>query len=442
MLDAAREFSLLHCQPSLSRIEFSTDRNNSLYVPDRIRIFFCVKTRSPTEPRRPRTRPPKVALLVETSNAYARGILGGVEDYISINGPWNVYLAERGRGDLVPPWLAEWDGDGILARIENQEIARALASMRLPMVDVSSYHLLPEIPVVTTDNEAIARLALQHFTERGFRRFAFCGDSRFAWSVARGRQFDDQTRSAGFVCDHYPENTKDESSSDPETDAIARWLGSLPLPVAVLACYDARGQQVLNACRRAGLSVPEQVAVLGVDNDELLCALSPPPLSSVKLNPQRTGWLAAELLAKLMAGEKVVPEVLRIPPVGIVTRQSTDTLSVDDPQMARALQFIREHSCKGTNVEAVARHAGLSRRLLEMRFKAILGRTPHEEIMHVQLERVKELLQTSLSLSEIAERAGFTHVEYLSAIFKKKTGLSPSVYRAQERPSARAQIRR
>ncbi|MEA3208923.1 MAG: LacI family transcriptional regulator [Chthoniobacter sp.] len=397
-----------------------------------------MKTPPSTEPPRSRSRPPKVALLIETSNAYARGLLAGIEDYIRNYGPWNVYLAEHGRGERVPQWLPDWNGDGILARIENQKIAEALAAIRIPVVDVSSYRLLPKVPAVTTDNEGIARMALEHFTERGFRRFAYCGDARFAWSVARGAQFDAMTDGAGFACAHYPQKVRRESNSDLETDAIARWLGSLTRPIAIFACYDARGQQVLDACRRAGFSAPEQVAVLGVDNDELLCELSPPPLSSVKLNTGRTGWLAAELLARQMAGEKLDPEVLRIPPLGVVTRQSTDTLAVDDAQIASALHFIREHACSGTNVEEVARRAGLSRRLLEMRFRAVLGRPPHDEIMRVQLDRVKELLrQTDLSLAEIAERAGFSHVEYLSAIFKKKVGVPPSQYRRQQVPSGR-----
>ena len=382
--------------------------------------------------RRPRPgQPPKVALLIETSNAYARGLLAGIEDYLIAHGPWSVYLGERGRGDQPPDWLAKWDGDGIIARIENRSIARALAAMRAPVVDLSAARLLPRAPVVTTDNAAIARLAVQHFTERGFRHFAYCGAARFAWSVARGEYFSLLVRGHGHTCATYaPPGPR--VSGDAEVDAIARWLCALPKPVAVFACYDAHGQRVLDACRRAGLAVPEEVAVLGVDNDELLCALTPPPLSSIRLNTQRTGWQAAALLALMMAGGKVPADTLLVPPLGVVTRQSTDVLAVDDPPVARALHYIREHACEGIGVSEVLRHCPMARRTLEARLKALLGRTPREEITRVQMNRVKELLAgTDLALAEIAGRAGFRHPEYLSVVFKRETGVTPGEYRKQ-----------
>ena len=378
-----------------------------------------------------RRRPPKVALLIETSNAYARGLLVGIGDYVLGHGPWSVSLGEQGRGDRPPDWLAKWDGDGIIARVENRRIARALAAVRLPVVDVSAARLLPGAPVVTTDNAAIARLAVQHFTERGFRHFAYCGDARFAWSVARGEYFSLFVRDSGGACAVYAAE-KMRAGADVETDRIARWLRALPKPVAVFACYDARGQRVLDACRRAGLAVPEEVAVLGVDNDALLCALTPPPLSSIIPNAQRAGWEAAALLAVRMAGGKVARGPLLIPPLGIATRQSTDVLAVDDPPVARALRYIREHACEGIGVSDVLRHCPMARRALEARLKALLGRSPHEEIQRVQMNRVKELLSgTELSLAEIAERAGFRHTEYLSVVFKRECGATPSAFRKE-----------
>ena len=387
---------------------------------------------SPKPIRRARLgQPPKVALLVETSNAYARGLLAGIEDYIRVHGPWSVYLGERGRGDRPPDWLAKWDGDGIIARIENRSIARALEGMRVPVVDLSAARLLPRAPVVTPDNAAIARLAVQHFTERGFRHFGYCGEARFAWSVERGECFSLLARTSGHTCAIYT-RPGSRVNSDEEVDAIARWLRGLPKPAAIFACYDARGQRVLDACRRAGLAVPEEVAVLGVDNDELLCALSPPPLSSIRLNTQRSGWQAAALLALMMSGAKVPVETQRVPPLSVVTRQSTDVLAVDDPPVARALHYIREHACDGLGVSDVLRHCPMARRTLEARLKALLGRTPREEIARVQLGRVKELLAgTDLALAEIAGRAGFRHTEYLSVFFKREMGLTPGEFRKQ-----------
>lgn len=375
--------------------------------------------------------PPKVALLVETSNVYARDILAGIEDFIRAHGPWSVYLAETGRGDAVPPWIARWQGDGIIARVENERIATALEATGLPVVDVSFAQLIPTAPAFTTDNPAIARLAVQHFAERGFQHFAYCGRSEFVWSVDRGAAFERAVGAAGFHCEIF-EQPRAASGADAETDAIAAWLSTLPQPVAVLACYDLRGQQVLDAARRAGLAVPEQVAVLGVDNDELLCALSPPPLSSVILNGRRTGWLAAETLSQIMAGKKIAPERQCIPPIGVATRQSTDTLAVADAQLARALRFVRERACEGISVADILHHAPMARRSLEHRMRATIGRSPNEEILRVKLARARQLLATTdLSLSEVAGRCGFRHTEYLSVAFKRQFGIPPGQFRRE-----------
>jgi LacI family transcriptional regulator len=380
-------------------------------------------------------RPPKVALLVETSNAYARGLLSGVEDYIRSHGPWSIFLAEHGRGDLPPKWLRGWDGDGILARVENVHIAEVLAAATQPVVDLSSRRLLPGVPAVTTDNTAIAKLALQHFAERGYKQLAYCGDDRFGWSQERGQWFTQLAAARKLPCRTYLPTGKDLSDSDAETEAIAAWLVSLPKPIGIFACYDARGQQVLDACRRAGLSVPEEIAVLGVDNDELLCALSPPPLSSVIPNPKRTGWTAAALLDKRMRGEAVPPDIVYIEPIGVAARQSSDTLAVDDPQIARALRFIREHACSGIGVGEVLQACPMGRRSLEHRMKAIINRSPHEEIFRVRMNVAKELLAgTKLKVSEVAERCGFANVEYLSGAFRRATQLSPTEYRKQFGP--------
>jgi len=379
-------------------------------------------------------RPPKVALVIETSNGYARGLLSGVKDYIRIHGPWNVHLAEHSRGDQPPKWITDWDGDGVLARAENKRIARALDDLPVPVVDVSSHMHMPSVPVVTTDDALIARLAVEHFIERRFRNFAYCGVDRFVWSATRGKFFDQLVRKAGMNCEHYVAPMDFGPDSDAETDAIASWLRSLPQPVAVFACYDARGQQLLDACRRVNLSVPDQVAVLGVDNDELLCELSQPPLSSIILNAPRAGWEAAALLSRLMKGEQVPPTVQHIPPLGLVARRSTDTYAVDDPQIARVLFFIRENACKGITVGEILHKYPMSRRALEQRMRELLGRSPHEEITRLKILRAKELLVNSeLTLSDIAERSGFTDAQYLSVAFKRATAMSPSDFRAEAR---------
>jgi LacI family transcriptional regulator len=373
----------------------------------------------------------KVALLIETSNAYARGLVQGVVHYVREHRPWSFQMMEQGRGDDPPPWLADWDGDGIIARIETPRIARAVVKSGLPAVDLSAARLVASLPWVETNDAEIARLAAEHFLERGFKHFGYCGDARFNWSVWREGYFSEQLRKAGHDCHLF---RSDPALTDLEAHGrtLVEWLHTLPKPVGIMACYDRRGQQVLDACRNAALAVPDEVAVVGVDNDELLCELAAPPLSSVIPNTHRTGYEAAALLDRMMMGKKVAAKPHLISPLGVAARQSTDVLAIDDRQVAGAVRFIREHACEGINVADLMRVVSLSRRVLEQRFQRLLGRTPHEEILHVRLNRVQRLLaETDLPLYLIAERTGFEHVEYLSVVFKRELAKTPRQFRTE-----------
>lgn len=383
-------------------------------------------------------KPRKVALLIESSNAYARGLLRGIESYVREHGRWRIYLAEHGRGEQPPEWLGSWAGDGIIARIENPAIAEALSPLRIPIVDVSAARLLPQLPWFETDDAEFARLACGHFLERGLTHFAFCGDARFNWSLWREEHFVRLVHSAGRECHCFRPGRRGRGSGEHIIDEIGRWLSGLPKPVGVFACYDLRGHQVLDACRRRGIAVPEEVAALGADNDDLLCDLADPPLTSIVPNTLRTGYEAAALLDEMMAGRRPRAAVHLIPPIGIVTRHSTEVLAVPDRHVAHAVRQIRERSGRGLRVAEMARAAGISRRLLEARFQKLLGRSPHAEIVRARLDRVKELLAgTDLTLREIADRTSFQHVEYLSATFKKKVGIPPGQYRKEQQPHRR-----
>ena len=379
--------------------------------------------------------PPKVALLVETSNSYARGLLHGVVAYIREHKPWSVHLCEHGRGDKPPRWLRDWDGDGIIARIENDAIAAALRDLSLPIIDMSAARRIPSLPWFETDDGAVAHLAAEHLLERGFKHFGYAGDDRFNWSKWREEHFTNCIRAAGHTC-HVYRPTKGFSLDDEAQVAdLANWVREQPKPAGIMACYDLRGQQVLDACRRIGVAVPDEAAVIGVDNDDLLCTLADPPLSSVVPNTYRTGYEAAALLDEMMAGRLVKGETHLIAPLGVITRQSTDVLAIEDRNIARAVHYIRKNACLGINVQDVLKAVPQSRRLLENRFKKLIGRTPHQEILRVQLSRVQELLmETELPLEEIAERSGFSHVEYLSVAFKRELGMPPSRFRAENRP--------
>jgi LacI family transcriptional regulator len=386
--------------------------------------------------RQARSRRLHVALLVETSNAYARGLLHGIHAYSREHGGWSLYLGEQRRGEPAPRWLTSWRGDGIIARIENEEIAKAVRTLSVPAIDVSAARTLPELPFVETDDPTIARLAAEHLLQRGFRHFGFCGDSRFNWSKAREEHFHRLVVAAGGDCSlcRAPESARLPIPWERERQALARWLRDLPRPVGIMAAYDIRGREVLDVCREIGINVPDEAAVLGVDNDELLCDLADPPMSSIIPDTRRTGYEAALLLDRMMAGEKVEPMAYLIPPLGIATRGSTDVLATDDIDISTAVRFIRSHATEGINVDDILRVVPLSRRILEARFHKILGRTPHEEIMRTRLERVKELLtETDLSLAAIAHRTGYKHVEYMSVVFKREIGLPPGEYRTRYR---------
>jgi LacI family transcriptional regulator len=379
---------------------------------------------------------PHVALLIETSNAYARGLFHGIRSYLTEHQSWSIYLADHGRGDILPVWLRKWKGDGIIARVENQQIADELLRLKLPVVDVSVGFPHSPFPRVVTDSQAVSRLAADHLIERGFEHFGYCGDPQYYWSVTRSCYFSEYIRQSGFDCSLFgdiPTGGKTDTW-DEETDSIAGWLKTLPKPAGVMACYDIRGQQVLEACRRSGILVPDEIAVIGVHNDELLCDLCDPPLSSVIPNARRAGYEAAALLEHLLNGEKGESKEILLEPVGIATRQSTDVVAVAEPRLSQAIRYIRDHACEGIKVGDVLKAVPMSRTVLERQFKKLLQRTPGEQISRVKIERAKTMLATTdLPIVVVAERVGFEHVEYFSVAFKRLTGITPARFRLRSR---------
>ncbi|NJM37107.1 MAG: DNA-binding transcriptional regulator [Akkermansiaceae bacterium] len=369
---------------------------------------------------------PVVALLIETSNSFSRELLHGIRDWMREHDSWAIHLSEQGRGGQPPTWLESWRGDGIIARIENEAIASAVRACDLPTVNVSASDLTPEFPSVNSDSAAITQQAATHLLERGLRHFAYCGDERFAWSQRHRENLVTELRNRGYECQVFPSTSKDSADWVKEQAKIARWLKSLPKPVGVMACYDIRGQQVLDACRAIGLRVPDDVAVIGQHNDDLLCELCDPPLSSVIPNARRVGFKAATILDELMRGHPVAEKQIKIPPLGIFTRQSTDLVAVEDDRLARAMRFIHEHAYESISIEDIAQAAGISRSLLERKFRKIFGFSPWDHVTQLRLRKAKHLLaETHLRIAEIAERAGFGTPEYFSAAFRKLTGISP-----------------
>jgi LacI family transcriptional regulator len=322
-----------------------------------------------------------VACIVETSMAFGREILWGVARYLQENGPWTVYIEQRSLTDRVPPWLKTWDGDGIISRLAPRATSE-LRARGIPTVDLNNQGPGPCRPHVRSDHRAEGVLAAKHLLERGFTSFAFFGYPQFVWSQSCRTGFVATLQAAGQSCQHDLGTQRvswghQHPSWELEVEGVARWIKSLPKPLGLMACNDFRGIQALDACRRAGIAVPEEVAVIGVDNEELVCTLAYPPLSSVVPDAKSIGYEAAGLLDRLMRGKPEPSAPLAIPPLGVATRLSSDVTAIADPDVAMAMRFIREHACLGIRVDDVLARVPVSRRVLQRRFRGLLGRSIH-----------------------------------------------------------------
>jgi LacI family transcriptional regulator len=381
-----------------------------------------------------------VALLVESSRAYGRGILLGVARFVREHDPWSIFFQDLNLCDDTPGWLKNWRGEGIISRLENRDVVGLIRRLKVPAVYLRRVARHAGMPSILTNNKAVSRLCFEHLNERGFRHFAFCGFNGADYSDERRESFVELVKQAGLRCHVYTEGRQLAKADTAQYEGcglkdgglVANWIKELPKPIGVMACNDMRGQQVLDACRATGVASPEEIAVIGVDNDDVLCCLSDPPLSSVVPNAEQIGYQAAVLLGQMMTGVRTAPVEMFVEPSGIITRRSTEVLAMDDRQIAAATSFIREHACEGIDVSAVLRAVPMSRSTLDRRFIKILGRSPKDEILRVRLNRAKQLLaETDFPLYLIAERVGLEHVEHLSRIFKSRIGITPSGFRSQ-----------
>lgn len=380
----------------------------------------------------------RVALIIETSSIYGRDLLSGVVRFMRMHDDWSVFLEQRDLTKKPPSWIANWDGDGIVSRATTPELTAAVKATKVPLVELTDRQDGITFPCVRSDDEAIGKLAAEHLLERGFQRFGFCGYQGEAWSKRRQTAFVKAVENAGWPCDIYNSKWYGRSARSWEDEQLqlTQWLSAFPRPFGVMACNDIRGQQVLAACSTTELSVPEEAAVIGVDNDDLLCRICAPPLSSVIPNAEGVGYRAAELLTELMDGGKPAEIDQQLKPLGVATRQSTDVVAIDAPEIAAAVRFIRENACRGITVEEVTSSVEVSRSTLERQLRKYLGRSPQEEIRFVQVKRVRELLLTTdLSVEKLSALCGFEHPEYLHVVFKRVLGMTPGQFRQQAKPS-------
>lgn len=398
-------------------------------TPSRVRVPASGVPR-PTSPAK------HVALLIETSRSYSRDILRGIRRWMHEHEPWSLFLELRALDSTVPRWLRAWKGDGIIVRTASAEMAKTIAAIGVPGVELRASKLSRGLPFVGVDNRQMGRLVAEHFLSSGLSHFAVFDLDTEAYFEERRDDFVAALAAAGHGCETCHASPQGERPADWERQqaAIARWVADLPKPVGILACTDQLGFWLLDACRRAGVAVPEEVAVVAAENDETLCTMAAPPLSSVAFDGERIGYEAAALLDRLMWGEAAPTAPVLIPPKGLVVRQSSDVVAVEDPGVAAALRYIREHACHGIGVIDVVKHAGLSRTRLERRMREAIGRTPGEEIHRVRFDEVRRLLDsTDLSLAAIAARCGFEHPQYMAEAFKKHFGMTPGRYREGRR---------
>ncbi len=376
----------------------------------------------------------RVALVIETSNEYARGLMRGIHKYMQEWKPWVIDLREQSRDQLDITWLRGWKGDGIIARIQSPKMAYFLQHLGVPVVNVSSANMVPGIPCVETNDTEFSRMAVNHLMEKGFRRFAFCGDRSYSWSRQREKAFTDILEGMGMPCESRFDAAPFGDNHDGMVGRLREWVSAFQPPVGIMASYDTLGHQLLEACRHEEIEIPDEIGVIGVDNDELLCELSTPSLSSIVPNTISIGYTAASILDRLMQGQVLEDDLVLIPPAGLSVRMSTDRITTSDPLVAEAIRFIREHIYDDIHVSDLSGGLHVSRRVLESRFVKAVGHTPHREIIILKTRLIRQLLQeTELNLSEIAERSGFQHAEYITVLFKRETGMTPSEYRSHLR---------
>jgi LacI family transcriptional regulator len=369
-------------------------------------------------------RIPRVILILETSRFFGRKFLQGVAKYARLHGPWAFYREPNGLPTNLPE-LKEWHPDGIIMR--DAKACRDLLKLNKPTILVpNNYEILADIPSIITDGESISKMAADHLLDRGLRNFGYCGFNDISWSLERQAYFEKFINDKGYTVStfHQPKCSR-KLRWEMEQVQMSDWLKSLPKPVGIMACNDDRGQHVLEVCKIAGLRVPEDVAVIGVDDDDLICDLCDPRLTSVALDIEQGGYEAARLLDSLMQGTKETCKTPLVKPTYVHTRHSTDIVATEDKELAKAVNFIRGNFRRNIQVKDVVESTTLSRRTLELRFRKGLSRSIISEIRRIRVEHISMLLvETDLTISEIAYGLGFSSVEHISRYFQREAGKS------------------
>ncbi len=390
---------------------------------------------------------PQVAVILYSSFKVVRDLRRGILKYARQHGPWCLHIIEGRPDEQKLLRMKEWGCTGIIGRLYTPELTEAVIAANLPTVIFEppielceQNSPLAKQGLIRSDSPAIGRMAAEHFLELRFTHFAYVGEIHgLDWSISRGQAFADALRRAGFDCLIYP-TARSEKELDASSDRqrLCDWLLKLPKPVAVLAAMDNRGRQVIDACTLAGINVPHETAVLGVDNDEDICEACIPALSSIAFEAERVGYEGMMLLDQLMRGREKKTRTISYGPGAIIQRPSTDTSQVRDIVITRAREFIALNACEGINVNDVAKRVRGSRRLVELKFRQFLGHTVLEEIQLKKLEHARMMLtETIRPISEIAVSCGFETATHLGVLFRRNYGCTMSEYRTARKKQAK-----
>jgi len=374
----------------------------------------------------------RVALAFPAGLGFIERIVQGIVSFARGQGGWSFMRLPEVMG-ASPEWLRNWPGDGAFVLLTSEADAAIAATLPMPVVNLASHLDKVAVPSVTVDQRAIGEAAARHFLDRRFHRFGFYGLEGKTYSRERERGFTETLTKAGLGCSVLKATNLAENPGrwvDQQAQLVA-WLRQIKTPAAIMAVTDLRANMVIEACHKMGRRVPDDFAVIGVDNDPVACGFCRPPLSSVSRNDYEVGIAAARLLDALMRGNPAPDSPIMLPPDRVVARTSTECHGIDDPEIAAVVRMVRTRLNEPFGVEEMLAHTTLSRRRLEQRFYQAMDCTPSVFINEQRVNRAKQLLAdpTDQSLTQIAAACGFTELRRFRIVFEKLTGQSPASFR-------------
>lgn len=382
-----------------------------------------------------------ITLLFNANKVYDRQVIEGIGHYLQTSKvDWDIYLEEDFLARLEN--IEEWAGDGIIADFDDPEIRKALTATDIPVIGVGgSYHNEADYPpgqYIATDNLAVVDAAYSHLKQKGLEQFAFYGlphDDHHLWATERLKAINALTKQDGYTCQQYLGHNTSPETWQYAMNRLADWIQNLPKPIGIVAVTDSRARHLLQACDHLGIAVPDQISIVGIDNDDIARYLSRISLSSVTQGCFEMGYKAARQLHRALDGHELTNKIIKVPPTGVAERQSSDYKALKDPYVIQAMQFIRQNACRGIKVDQVTDYVGISRSNLENRFTSERGHSIHTELHNEKLTRAcKMLKETDVATKEVANICGYPSLQYMYAIFKKHFELTPTQYREEHTP--------